>query len=176
MSRGGGDTILRGKEYGKGGGLAMLKLGCLRVSWVDWPERQMGPGFWALGRRETDVCAQPAPPEWGSLPGRADGGEQAHWRGGEGNEPMKAALGSQHEQLNIDIGFQTPQSPEYRVTVVSMRALILAARLWGAQTSQTQISADLGCSCFLHPEAWQLAACENPSSSLAMSGCGANDL
>lgn len=60
MSRGGGDTILRGKEYGKGGGLAVLKPGCLRVSWVDWPERQMGPGLWALGRRETDVCAQPA--------------------------------------------------------------------------------------------------------------------
>lgn len=33
-----------------------------------------------------------------------------HWRGGEGNEPMKAALGSQREQLNTDIGFQTPQS------------------------------------------------------------------
>lgn len=88
---GGGDTILRGKEYGNGGGLAMPKLECPWVSWVDWPERQMGPGFWALGRREPDVYAQPAPPEWGSLPGRADGGEQAHSRGGEGNEPTKAA-------------------------------------------------------------------------------------
>lgn len=46
----------------------------------------MGPGFWALGKREPDVCAQPVPPEWGSLPGRADGGEQPHSRGGEGNE------------------------------------------------------------------------------------------
>lgn len=33
----------------EGAGLAMLKLGCLWVSWVDWPERQMGPGFWVLG-------------------------------------------------------------------------------------------------------------------------------
>lgn len=89
----------------EGGGLATLKLGCLWVSWVDWPERQMGPGFWVLGRRETDVCAQPAPPEWGSLPERADGGEQAHSRGGEENKPMKAALGSQHAQLNTDIGY-----------------------------------------------------------------------
>lgn len=84
--------------------MAMLKLGCLWVSWGDWPERQMGPEFWALGRRETDACTQPAPPEWGSLPGRADGGEQAHLRGREGNEPTKAALGSQHEQLSADMG------------------------------------------------------------------------
>lgn len=64
----------------------MQRLGCLWVFRVDRPERQMGPGFWALGKREPDVCAQPAPPEWGSLPGRADGGEQPHSRGGEGNE------------------------------------------------------------------------------------------
>lgn len=103
------------RSTGRGDGLAMPKLECPWVSWVDWPERQMGPGFWALGRREPDVYAQPAPPEWGSLPGRADGGEQAHLRGGEGNEPTKAALGSQQEQLNIDIGYQTPQSSGYQV-------------------------------------------------------------
>lgn len=89
----------------------MLRLGCLWVSWVERPERQMGPGFWALGKREPDVRAQPAPPEWGSLPGRADGGEQAHSRGGEGNEPRKAALGGQHKQLNSDIGYPDTSRP-----------------------------------------------------------------
>lgn len=36
--------------------MTTLKLGSPWVSWVDWPERQMGPGFWALGRRETNMC------------------------------------------------------------------------------------------------------------------------
>lgn len=88
----------------------MLRLGCLWVSWTGLSGRwAQGSGLWARGSQ--DVCAQPAPPEWGSLPGRADGGEQAHLRGGEGNEPRKAALGGQREQLNSDIGYPDTSRP-----------------------------------------------------------------
>lgn len=100
-------------------GLAMLRPGYSWVSWMERPERQMGPGFWALGKREPDMCAQPAPPEWGSLPRRADGGEQAHSRGGEGNEPMKAASGGQNELLNSYREYQMPGGPGYQVKDVS---------------------------------------------------------
>lgn len=53
----------------------MLRLGCLWVSWMDWPERQMGPGFWALGKRESGCVCTASASRVGEL------ARESRWRG-----------------------------------------------------------------------------------------------